>query len=59
MSIIEVKSTRELPPVKLRCYQLHKGYTEADAVEDFQERYRITPEKGWRWGNYLFFEEPK
>ena len=59
MTIIVVENTKMLPNVKLRCYQLNKHYTEADAIEDYQERYRITPERGWKWASYLYFEEPE
>ena len=59
MEIITVESTKQLPSSKLVCYQLGKGYTEKEALEDYQEKYRSTPEQGWRWSTYLYFEVKK
>lgn len=58
LKIRTVKSKDQLPHRDLRPYELGGGFTEKDAIEDFQRRYRFTPQEGWRCGTYLYFKEP-
>jgi hypothetical protein len=63
MKINTVEHTKLLPNTQLVCYQIDKYYTQQDAIEAYQEKYRATPSEGWMWTNYLYFEisdkEPK
>lgn len=57
--MIEIKTvehTREIPS-NSQGYRLIQGFTEDDALELFQERYRFTPRVGYRFANMLYFEK--
>ena len=55
INITKIEQVRELPKCELACFSLDTDTLET-AIEKYERTYRISPEKGYRWMNYLYLE---
>lgn len=57
INITTIKDGRDLPGAdSLQCYHLSQGETIETAIEKYENYYRRSPERGWKWGAYLYLE---
>ncbi|KKT30338.1 MAG: hypothetical protein UW18_C0018G0016 [Microgenomates group bacterium GW2011_GWF1_44_10] len=56
INIITVEQVRELPSEELVCFSLSNGETIETAIEKYERTYRMSPQRGWLWGSYLYLE---
>jgi len=56
INITKIEQVRELPKCELVCFSLSNGETVETAIEKYKRTYRMSPQRGWLWGSYLYLE---
>ena len=53
-TLVEIDHINKLPKCELRCYILDEPIE--SAVQKYKAVYGKEPERGWLWGDYIYFE---